>query len=86
MTDAYTQKTLADLACDVAKATTALADAERETSFARSRETSARNDLNAAQRAFDAAVAEVRKAAPRDSDWARCQSKPVIEIVRGAVG
>ena len=40
----------------------ALGDAQRD-------ETSARNRLNNAQKAFDAAVEAIRKDAPRDSDW-----------------
>jgi indole-3-glycerol phosphate synthase len=35
--------------------------------------TSALNALNEAQKAFDAAVAEIKKAAPRDSDWKRAE-------------
>lgn len=42
---------------------------KREEDHARSRCTAALNVLNAAQRAFDQAVADVRKDAPWDSDW-----------------
>lgn len=36
-----------------------------------SERTAATNRLNDAQKAFDAVVAEMRKEAPRDSDWKR---------------
>ena len=51
-----------------------------ESEAARSRETTALNALNAAQRAFDEAVAATKKNAPWNSDWhnqhARSGSKP----------
>lgn len=37
--------------------------------MARRDETAALNRLNAAQKGFDAALAEIRKAAPARSDW-----------------
>lgn len=39
--------------------------------FARNAATDARNRLNEAQKAFDAAVAAVRDKPPWDSDWAK---------------
>lgn len=45
--------------------------AARELGKARLTETDALNTLNEVQREFDAAVAELRNEAPRDSDWAR---------------
>lgn len=38
--------------------------------------TTATNRLNEAQKAFDAVVAEMRKDAPRDSDWKRQTGVP----------
>lgn len=38
---------------------------------ARIDETDALNKVNEAQRHFDALVAEVKKSAPRDTDWSR---------------
>ena len=38
---------------------------------ARREETTALNKVNEAQRHFDALVAEVKKSAPRDTDWCR---------------
>lgn len=43
--------------------------ARAEAKQASSREISARNRLNDAQKAFDAAVAEIKKDAPWDSNW-----------------
>lgn len=47
--------------------------ARREADAARSACTVRLNQLNEKQRKFDAAVAAVRKGAPRDSDWWRNQ-------------
>lgn len=44
--------------------------ARREYETASRAHTIALNGLNTAQKAFDEAVAEVKKKAPRDSDWA----------------
>lgn len=52
-----------DAAC-VAKLTTAA-----EVDSARRRDCDATNALNAAQKAFDEAVAAIHKQAPRDSNW-----------------
>ncbi len=41
------------------------------TAAARRNETDALNKVNEAQRYFDALVAEVKKSAPRDTDWRR---------------
>lgn len=40
-------------------------------------ETAALNALNEAQARFDGLVAEVKKSAPRDSDWKRPRGVPV---------
>jgi hypothetical protein len=45
--------------------------AERQTSLARKEETRLLNEVNDAQRALDAMLAEIRLTAPRDSDWKR---------------
>ena len=44
-------------------------DAERESRVASHKATDALNRLNAKQKAFDVAVADMRKAAPGASDW-----------------
>lgn len=62
---------LANAVAAVACAQDELEDAARKTSEARSRETDARNKVNQAQKHFDALVAEVKKSAPRDTDWRR---------------
>ena len=41
------------------------------------RVSAARNELNAAQKAIDDAMAELKNKAPRDSDWRRQQIKSV---------
>jgi hypothetical protein len=60
---------LNEAAADVAKAQETFMEAEKAESFARSRSTSARNDLNNAQKRFDALVAKFKEAAPIASDW-----------------
>jgi hypothetical protein len=62
---------LANAVADVAKAQDQLIDAQREVSRARSRECDAINRVNVAQKHFDVLVAEVKKSAPRDTDWQR---------------
>ena len=62
---------LAKLNAELHEATTEACDLEQKESAARSASIAARNRLNAAQKAFDAYVEKMRKAAPRDSDWAR---------------
>lgn len=42
---------------------------EQAASFASNRATDALNKLNQAQKAMDAALAELRKKAPRSTDW-----------------
>lgn len=48
-------------------------ECKKHESIASSATCSALNNLNGAQKAFDAAVAEIKKAAPRDSDWKRAE-------------
>ncbi|WP_217577363.1 hypothetical protein [Mesorhizobium sp. GbtcB19] len=62
-------KSLAEAEKDLLAAKTAYEEAERKASWARSAETDALNGLNAAQKAFDAVLAEVRKSMPGASDW-----------------
>lgn len=64
---------LEELENAVAKATDALREAEQVASAARSEETDCLNRLNQAQKAFDAYVQEIRKVAPRSSDWRRAE-------------
>jgi hypothetical protein len=52
-------------------------DAHNAYEAARSRETNARNELNRAQKAFDAAVADVKKNAPWNSDWHQERARQV---------
>jgi indole-3-glycerol phosphate synthase len=46
---------------------------------ARRNETAALNKVNEAQRHFDALVAEVKKSAPRDTDWRRPVGRPAAD-------
>lgn len=62
-------KTLADLQVELAAAMTFHAECEVEESAARKNMTEATNRLNGAQKAFDAAVAEVRSKAPWNTEW-----------------
>ena len=49
--------------------------ADSEERFARSKRTTALNELNRAQKKFDAAVAAIRENAPRDSDWKQAERR-----------
>ena len=53
--------------------------AHSEAEAARRAETNTLNDLNNAQKAFDAAVGDVRSDAPWNSDWHR-KAKPTHEV------
>ena len=68
-TDLDAQTSFASLACDIRDAMAAYEVAAAETCKARSRETDALNELNAAQKAFDSAAAKFRKLAPHSSAW-----------------
>lgn len=68
----------------LANAVAAVAAAQDEFELMRARtedarrdETRALNRVNEAQKNFDALVAEVKKSAPRDTDWRRPASHPV---------
>jgi len=61
------------------EACAALEAAEKSESIARSISTTARNRLNEAQKAIDAALSTMRRRAPRDSDWGQARS---LERVR----
>lgn len=54
----------------LAAATERLEHATRRENEASREKTQAINDLNAAQKAVDAKLAEMRKKAPQESDWA----------------
>ena len=71
-----TKPTLDELVKRLPLEKAALEAAEQRTWIARSDETERRTKLNATQKAIDAAVAELRKGAPRDTDWARSQGVP----------
>mgnify|MGYP003427843208 CR=1 FL=1 len=62
---------LANAVADVAKAQDHLRHMSERVATARHDETDALNRVNEAQRHFDALVAEVKKSAPRDTDWRR---------------
>lgn len=66
-------KKLSIIAASLAAARERFDVAEQEASFARNRETSALNELNKAQRAFDDAVAALKDKPPRNSDWAQAK-------------
>ena len=66
---------LANAVAAVARAQDALDQAARRASEARNIETDARNEVNKEQKHFDALVAEVKKSAPRDTDWRRSVSQ-----------
>jgi len=56
---------------DIESASVAVREADEEERRARSKVADARNRLNAAQGAFDKAVAEMKGKAPSGSDWRR---------------
>ena len=62
---------LAKLQADLASALGAHDDAKQEESSARSRETAALNNLNAAQKALDAAMDKMRQRADMSTEWGR---------------
>jgi chromosome segregation ATPase len=59
----------ADAMQEYASANDALAEATKDLTAARNRESAARNRVNQAQQKLDAILAEMRKQAPRGSDW-----------------
>lgn len=69
--DAKPKVSFSDLLAEHAKALSEFENAQRSLQTAHSRETAALNKLNAAQRALDAAMDDIRKHAPRQSDWKR---------------
>lgn len=64
------------LETNLREANAALENAERETSMARACESVARNRVNDCQKKLDAAIADLKKAAPRDTNWARSKGFP----------
>lgn len=69
--DGYTKTTMADLLKELEAAKIALENAEAEEGMARGRAISAKKAYNAVTKKIDAAMAEIRKAAPSDTDWSR---------------
>jgi hypothetical protein len=65
------------LAASVETATRAYEGCKRAESVARGETCTALNALNEAQRRLDAKLAEMRKAAPSDSDWSRKTGVPL---------
>lgn len=68
---------LANAVAAVASAQDHLVRMTQFVSEARNKETDALNRVNEVQRHFDALVAEVKKSAPRDTDWRRPAPQPV---------
>lgn len=66
---------LANAVADVATAQDHLKRMTDRSAAARREEVDAINRVNEAQRHFDALVAEVKKTAPRDTDWRRVALK-----------
>lgn len=69
-------QSLPDLLKAVEEATSEYEEAERRLSIARNIRTDYLNHLNNLQRQVDAALAELRKAAPGESDWRREKGEP----------
>ena len=67
-------ETVEQLTQEIIEAQQRYESAKQETSFARSTECAALNSLNSAQKKLDTKLAELRKSAPRDSDWGREKS------------
>lgn len=65
------KRELADAHADLEVARKAYEEAAARKEAASREETSCRNQLNAMQKAFDEAVAEIRKDAPWDTTWDR---------------
>lgn len=63
--------TLAELSVALSAASDWAQECATAEKNARSAATNAINKLNEAQRAFDAHIAKMKSAAPRDSDWGR---------------
>lgn len=61
--------TLEEALANLIRARQAYADADTALSYAHNVQTDALNELNRAQGVFDHVVAEIRKSAPKDSDW-----------------
>lgn len=79
MTDKTPAKNLSDAFANMMQLEKEYLEAVKASVAARSYETSMRNDLNNAQKVFDALVAELKAKAPRDTDWSRtCDSRLVI--------
>lgn len=64
-------KTLSELEAEVIAANAALVEAQKAESIASQERCNAINRANRAQAALDAALLALKKAAPRDTDWAR---------------
>lgn len=62
-------------------ATEAHKEASMKNDAARSALCNAINELNSAQKEFDAAIADIKDSAPRDSDWTMNKNKPIFPKV-----
>ena len=65
------QRALVDILAELEQAKTDLAFADNKLSDVRAEHTAALNKVNRLQKEFDAVVDEMKKSAPRDSDWKR---------------
>ena len=68
----------AEMFDELKQATEAYKIAESETSAARNRETSALNRLNKAQKAVSDMMFDLKKVAPRDSEWRRSDVRSLL--------
>lgn len=71
------KRSLSELERDLHSAGEALKSAELRVSMARNEETTARNRVNELQREIVARIDELKKAAPRDTEWRRDRGVPV---------
>ena len=72
-----TTRSMAELEKELEDANAALVEARKVDAAANSARCSAVNRVNRAQAAIERTLAEMRKLAPRDTDWARQQGRPV---------
>jgi hypothetical protein len=70
-------KTLEQLVVELTQATEALTEASKNEDIARQETTSARNKVNAAQKALDARMDTLRRKAPWNTDWSNKDRHPV---------
>lgn len=64
---------LSEIQAEIWKATQDWTAAKNDEDMARTKKTSALNDLNKLQKEFDAAVEELKKTTPQETDWHRAE-------------